>query len=189
LLFFADGTSAYAVNRTVVGITNGTTLYYDVNRESPVERYLLTFTGLGAGDRLSVTSIVFHRNNTIGITEVKEVTTLMNAVAVAPATTVYSTAVDCVNIKRTALTVRETWGAGGLIGATVELQSSYDGTNWDTEAWIDGLETTPFTVAPPYPATQQVTHNIDPIPRYYRVAVTNNDPSPVTVTVITTEVE
>lgn len=69
-----------------------------------------------------------------------------------------------------AVTVRCTFGAGSAAGITVILLSSIDGINWDTQAWVDLIEPDFVT-----DSIEQVTTNLDPLPKYIKAKVTNND--------------
>lgn len=95
--------------------------------------------------------------------------TVIKAVSLAPTLSVTSDVVDLAQIRNAALTIKGDFAAGAVLGMRVEIFTSPDNINWDTQAWADtGLE--PTLVAN---TTQQKTSNLDTLPRYMRVKVTD----------------
>lgn len=81
-------------------------------------------------------------------------------------------AIDLRSVLSAALTIKCDYHALATLGMTVELLTSHDGVNYDTEPWASsGLDPT-LDVG----STVQKTSNLDTIPLYMKIKVTNDDP-------------
>ena len=82
-----------------------------------------------------------------------------------------SNPVDLRNVESATLTISGDFDVAAVLGMTVEIFTSPDGINWDTDPWAStGLE--PSIVAA---GTGQKTSNLDAIPAFMKVKITNND--------------
>jgi len=91
------------------------------------------------------------------------------AVSIAPLASFTSPTVDLSQTRSGVLTVMGAFNALAVLGMKVEIFTSPDGVNWDTQAWAStGLE--PVLVAG---STEQKSSNLETLPRYMRVKVTD----------------
>ena len=95
----------------------------------------------------------------------------MSEASIAAGGNTLSDAFDIRLLKSLAMTVKCTFNGLATAGIGVEILTSPDGVNYDTEAWAStGLEPT-FSAG----ASVQKTSNIDALPAFFKVKVTNND--------------
>ena len=87
------------------------------------------------------------------------------------AASVESAPVDLRNVEEATLTISGDFDALAVLGMTVDIFTSPDGITWDTDPWAStGLEP---TVTPGL--TSQRTSNLDAIPAFMKVKITNHD--------------
>lgn len=118
---------------------------------------------------------------------VKESVEIMSEASIGAAASALSDAFDIRLLKSLALTVKCTFHASAVLGIVVEILTSPDGVNYDTEAWAStGLQ--PALVAG---AAVQKTSNIDAKPAFFKMKITNSDVAQAVtlVEVIATKVE
>ena len=97
--------------------------------------------------------------------------------SIAPAASVTAAEIDMRNFEAAALTISTGFHPSATLGITVEIFTSPDGINWDVDPWASiGLEPT-FVAG----GSAQKTSNLDTVPLFMRVKVTNLDASYGTV--------
>lgn len=105
----------------------------------------------------------------VGVVGKPNVSILTHA-SLAAGADITSSVLDMRNLTEIALTIACTFNGAASNGITVEIFTSYDNVHWDTEAWADiGLE--PALVA----GAVQITNNIDGLPAFMKVKITNDD--------------
>jgi hypothetical protein len=92
------------------------------------------------------------------------------AASVAPSATLTGDTKELKNNKGIAITTRCEWNASATAGAIIWIETSKDGTNWDTVKFVTALE-------PPLVAgtTTQKTILMDSAPKYIRAKIQNLD--------------
>jgi len=106
----------------------------------------------------------------VGVTGKPSVSLLTDASLSASADNT-SEVLDCRNLSDIVLSVACTFNAGAGSGCRIDVLTSYDNVNWDTEAWAStGL-------APTFSAGDAVQNssNIDVKPAYIKIKITNLD--------------
>lgn len=118
---------------------------------------------------------------------VKESVEIMSEASIGASGSALSPAFDIRLLKSLALTVKCTFDALATLGIVVEILTSPDGVNYDTEPWAStGLEPT-FSAG----NAVQNTSNIDAKPAFFKMKITNSDTGKAVtlVEVIATKVE
>ena len=153
--------------------------FADPEDPTKIIQVALVDTGLTTGDAIPIYAL---RVDT-GEWESKTITSIFQA-SVAPASLGTGDAKELKNNKGIAITVRCDWNASATAGAIVWIETSPDGTNWDTVKFVTGME-------PPLSAgnTTQKTILMDSAPKFIRAKVQNLDatyglPSYVDMTIV-----
>jgi len=153
-----DGGETYTEGVAITGaaqaLSNGITVTFQAT------------TGHTLGDKWEFTALAFDT----GVSS-KPSVNIMSEASIAATGDAESTVLDMRNLRKLALSIACTFHASATAGITVEILTSYDGVNWDTEAWASS------GLAPALSAGNAVqkTSNIDGLPAFMKVKVTNND--------------